>query len=56
MKDWALAYPWLTFFLAWGVCMGSLYTIRRFARLLTIALRGWPPPHLDADGDFREKE
>lgn len=28
-----------------------LLTIRRMCRSVNIALRGWPPPHLDADGD-----
>lgn len=25
----------------------------RFLRHLNIRTKGWPPPHLDADGDFR---
>ncbi len=25
----------------------------RFLRHLNIRAKGWPPPHLDADGDFR---
>lgn len=25
----------------------------RVIRMLTVWVRGWPPPHLDADGDWR---
>ncbi len=28
----------------------------RFLRNLNIKRQGWPPPHLDADGDFRKKK
>lgn len=28
----------------------------RFMRLLTINRNGWPPPHLDGDGDFKKSE
>ena len=39
--------PWLTFFLAVGV--GSV--IKRTYRMVMVTTRGWPPEHLDADGD-----
>jgi hypothetical protein len=39
-----------------------LYTIntiykfwRRFMRMLMVRKHGWPPEHLDADGDFHKK-
>jgi hypothetical protein len=41
--------PWLTFFLAVGI--GGV--IKRTYRMLMVLTRGWPPEHLDADGDWR---
>lgn len=31
----------------------GLRIVIRFLRMFNIVLRGWPPPHLDADGDFK---
>lgn len=53
----------LTWFLAWGL-WGAVWIVvaalsltfglvNRLARLLTVLVRGWPPAHLDADGDWR---
>lgn len=48
--------PWLSFFLA---CLILLFATRlvflcwnRLLRHLNIRKAGWPPAHLDADGDF----
>lgn len=30
--------------------------INRLIRHWNISVRGWPPPHLDADGDFKVEE
>ena len=30
--------------------------VNRILRSINIALRGWPPVHLDADGDFLKPE
>lgn len=38
-------------FLYFGV-NGILRLFSRFFRLLSVSFRGWPPSHLDADGDF----
>lgn len=40
---------WLAFLLA---AMVKTLIIRTY-RVLIIAIRGWPPAHLDADGDWR---
>jgi|GEM_PF-1176381 hypothetical protein len=37
------AYPFRIVFLVWN----------RLMRHLNIRARGWPPPHLDADGDWK---
>lgn len=34
------------------VTNGILKISSRFLRFLNIAFRGWPPAHLDADGDW----
>lgn len=52
--------PWLTFI---AIC-AIYYSLRnvllilpnRYFRSRDIAAHGWPPPHCDADGDFRPKE
>lgn len=28
----------------------------RFMRMIQVTLRGWPPAHLDGDGDFEKTE
>lgn len=45
--------PWLAFFLGYTLieCMAALG--KRVLRSINIAARGWPPAHLDADGDFK---
>jgi hypothetical protein len=30
--------------------------IVRICRSVNISKRGWPPPHCDADGDFKDEE
>jgi hypothetical protein len=51
--------PWLTFFLA---CIIGEVSVRivvclpnRILRHRNISKHGYPPPHCDADGDFREQ-
>ena len=54
---WMGLHPFLTFFLA---CL-VYYTIRQViwlialpARVMNIRKHGWPPEHLDADGDYKK--
>jgi hypothetical protein len=49
-------HPWLTFFLA--LIAGNVVTypfklVNRWIRHRNIVARGWPPFHLDGDGDAR---
>ena len=40
--------------LAGGLLVGLIKTILvRTYRLIMVLLRGWPPAHVDADGDWR---
>jgi hypothetical protein len=45
----AFTFLLIVFLFTWliGCC------IRMVSRSMNIMARGWPPPHLDADGDFR---
>lgn len=51
------ASPWLTFFLALFVvvpCLKSLVWLAGLPfRAMNIRKHGWPPAHLDADGDYK---
>lgn len=55
MSEWALAHPWLTFFLLlslFQVVHGILVVLpSRVLRTLNIRKAGWPPPHIDGDAD-----
>lgn len=49
--------PTFFFFLFVGsVFYLAMNLIFRFFRVINIALRGWPPDHLNADGDWKEKQ
>lgn len=53
-EHWFLA--WCMLWLLWPVVtLPSLAfrLINRTYRVINIAIRGWPPAHLDADGDWR---
>ena len=52
--------PWLAFFLALIVSSTivapfkiAFQAYNRKLRSMNIAAHGWPPAHLDADGDFK---
>ena len=32
------------------------HLIHRIIRFLMVSIHGWPPPHLDADGNFKSSE
>ena len=41
----------LTSLIGYYLVNGVILIWRRFMRMIMVTLRGWPPPHLDADGD-----
>jgi hypothetical protein len=45
---WADNSPFLSFLL---IC-STFYTAKYIIRSINIQARGWPPAHLDADGDI----
>lgn len=50
-------------FWVWAGCMfaggavinGLALCLGRLLRSINVVFRGWPPPHLDADGDWKPK-
>ena len=63
LMQWATVHWWLAFWLAFWALYGVYgllsilaFTYRRTLRLLIVLFRGWPPAHLDADGDWKPKE
>lgn len=50
---------WVTLFLLiWltGCIAGVIrFLVWRAYRMVQVIFRGWPPPHLDADGDWKPK-
>lgn len=60
MEPFLRESPWLTFFAFWIAVWGVVTIIglpfrlwNRVLRSRNIRERGWPPEHLDGDGDFR---
>jgi hypothetical protein len=45
------ALPWLWFIIVCAIYYAFKFTLRS----INIAIRGWPPAHLDADGDFKKE-
>lgn len=57
-EHWFLA--WCALWLAWAPAWFAMAALRlplvlvqRILRTIKVALRGWPPAHLDADGDWK---
>jgi len=48
--------PLLTFFLFWMTTNMSFKAWNRLMRVINIRKHGWPPPHCDADGDFKPEQ
>lgn len=58
--DFGRDQPWLAFFLICAsyyllkfVITTPMRMLNRWCRHKNIAAKGWPPPHLDADGDWK---
>lgn len=58
--------PWQFFFMgpfilaflcaAYGIVRLIVHLVNRLLRTIKVAIRGWPPEHLDADGDWKTKD
>lgn len=51
--DFMSRSPILAFLLAWLVTGLAFRCWNRFMRHLNVRKHGWPPAHLDADGDWK---
>jgi len=47
---WACFWTLISF---WGISIAVIGLIKRVCRVLIIMVRGWPPAHLNADGDWK---
>ena len=54
MMQWANDHWFLAAFLAYCGMSGCTQLISRLLRAMMVMVRGWPPEHLDADGDWRK--
>ena len=54
-NHWFIA--WCALWLLWGVVPIAYIVLfrlpNRLLRSIKVLVRGWPPEHLDADGDFK---
>lgn len=50
----ALWLAWLPLLLPFAALNVTFRLVNRLLRTIKVACRGWPPEHLDADGNFRE--
>lgn len=65
LLEFAHEHAFLAWLLAWGwwglvwlaISLAALLTrlVNRLLRSIKVVLRGWPPAHLDADGDWRPR-
>lgn len=54
--QWAGDHPLLTAFCLWLVVEIVLKAWGRLLRAVMVSFKGWPPAHLDADGDWKDSE
>lgn len=56
MEKFAMEH-WIAVFIMFWIVASLLGTVfNRLLRSINIAIRGWPPAHLDADGDWKPEE
>jgi len=48
-----MEHPFITLFIIYTICKTAQTCVVRLLRHLNIRKAGWPPPHCDADGDFK---
>lgn len=49
-------HPTAAFFIAWVLAWAFVSPFRLYFRSRNIQAQGWPPDHLDADGDMHRRE
>lgn len=56
MLEFAMAHPFVTFFMVWVIAQTILTIYSRSMRAVMVSKNGWPPEHLDADGDWKPEK
>lgn len=56
LLSWIGDHPVLTVILAYLVIKGVVIAIALPFRAMNIRRHGWPPEHLDADGDYKKPQ
>jgi len=51
--EWCGRHPIITILALWSIVELILKGLSRTYRMIMVSARGWPPPHLDADGDWK---
>jgi len=51
--EWCGRHPIITILALWAVSELILKGLNRTYRMIMVSIRGWPPAHLDADGDWK---
>lgn len=46
-------HPIITILIVWSIAKVIIVGIIRTYRVIMVSARGWPPVHLDADGDWK---
>lgn len=52
LLEWSVNVPWLAFIVVCAIYYLLKTIVVRGTRMVNVALRGWPPAHIDADGDW----
>ena len=56
MREWCFEHYFLTFLIIGSLIQGIYSLFNRIIRHQNIKHAGWPPAHLDADGDPLNKD
>lgn len=51
--DFMNNHPFISLFICWAITAVIARFIVRISRVAMVGSRGWPPAHLDADGDWK---
>lgn len=56
MENWCNAHAVLTTIVVLAIIIGVANIFISIVRMINIAKNGWPPEHLNADGEWEKKE
>jgi hypothetical protein len=53
MSAWAMEHPIVALCMVWLLADTAVRISRSLLRTINVVVRGWPPSHLDASGDWK---